>query len=161
MPAPLPPSGAAANAGGAGRCGAPQVTRTRAARGFTFVELMYASAFFLFGLTGLLTMDAAATKQIAQAQHQMRATSLAGNTAALCALMPLPTLRAISSAQSLGYDAEGALMSAGGSNAFYVLSVNALSNATGGLDVRVQVDWQEPSTGAARRVTLQNAVPIP
>ena len=116
-------------------------SRGRAERGFTLIELMYASGYFSLGLLGLVYFQSNAAFGTQRAGDLSLATNLTRNALESLRVQPVSSVLAVSQPQTLLYDRWGYL---NGSPSYFTVTTQA-SQATGNrfYDVVVNTAWQQ------------------
>ncbi|HET6344079.1 MAG TPA: hypothetical protein VFH51_04060 [Myxococcota bacterium] len=114
-------------------------SRSRHSRGFTLIELMYASGYFMVALTGIVCFQVVAARGSGQASDNSMASNLASST-----LEELHT-RSPAYLQSAGtgtgmYDRSGNAVTA--SPYFTVTWTAAMTSGNSYFDVDVAVQWR-------------------
>jgi prepilin-type N-terminal cleavage/methylation domain-containing protein len=134
--------------------------RSPAARGFTMVELLCATAVFLLGLSGILSTHLTAKRTSTLAQHYTVATAIGANVLQLLQVLPPAQLLAATGAGGgLEYDIGGTRVVDGrAGRPFFHVATAATPTSAQSTHVRVAVSWTEAGAEQGQELALEDEV---
>ena len=136
-----------------------RAVRNRQQRGFTLLELMYASGYFSLGLLALVFFQSAAVFGVQRAADLSLATNLTRNALEALRVQPGPAVVAASQPQTSLYDRWGYL---NGSPTYFTVTTQA-SQVAGAryYDVVVNTAWQQQvGDSFMHGISMQSRVPL-
>ena len=139
----------------------PQQLRRRAIpkhqRGYTLVELMYATGYFMLGLTGLVCFQLVAATGTSRAADIMMATNLTSATIESTRVMSINTVLTASQPQVTTYSRAGSQN--GTPTYFTVYSTATQASGKAYYELQVSTQWQMPGNSFQHNITMQTRIP--
>ena len=134
----------------------------RVQRGFTLIEVMVASAFFIISLTAIFSLHVSASKMTAGARNFDVGTSILLNMGELIqVLAPQDVQTLLTTANGKGYDRNGIPLSGPGANAFFTLNTSVIQSNGTYKHLILKVTWTESGAASPHAITTDTLVNLP
>lgn len=119
-------------------------------QGFTLIEVMVATAFFLVVLGAILGLQVRAVQMLQSGRNLERATRLLNDMGDLMQVLPAARVQQfVDNKTGTAFSIEGAAAAAGTQEAFFYLFVDMIPSAATFKQLNLQVKWQEKAESRA------------
>ena len=131
-------------------------------RGFTLIEVMVASVFFVISLAAIFTLHVNASGMMVRAKGFDAATSILLNMSELIqVLAPQDVQTLLTTANGKGYDRNGIPLPKGSSGAFYTLNTSLIPGSGTYKHLTLKVSWKESGSASPHAITTDTLVNLP
>lgn len=130
--------------------------------GFTLIEVMIASIFFVIVTGAIYQLQVAGSINIARAQTYEKATSLLMDIQELIqVLSPQQIQSLLSTANTIAYDRQGQVTQASSPTAFFTLSASIIPSSDTYKHMAVTMSWQDVGLAGVRQIVTDTLVTLP
>jgi Tfp pilus assembly protein PilV len=139
----------------------PTPRRRRHEAGFTLVELMYATGYFMIGLVGIMSFQVVASTYSQRAADLSMATNLCTSNLEMLRVTPVNTLASLGTDYQIVYDRYGTKQGAAGFTAGYFTVTENIVQISGAryMNATVNTSWKASGSTFVHNITMQTRLP--